>query len=207
MDQNGIPAFADMNGVFDDEVVQNRMAQIVDRQVSYGALTRGALNEMDGPVQILIDPLNRRVYAEDGTGYSAVMASSIAESQILVPESGQSGRSLTWSEVSRSGGFPATVGDPIKLLVDPTKPAKTVQSLVASIIDRISDAELANPPFVVIDQSNGNVTIAQTTAYATTVTALNALSPSPVDGIIATLSEPPAEAGETAQIFEGGEIA
>lgn len=202
IDQNGLVTLANVAGF--DAAQQNEIkGQAEQSSMSFGAIVGKILAAATAAVQIVIDTLGRKVTVDCGgpTGLLAASAAwSQAETIILTPVAGQTGRSLQFEVTSAS-----TPGSPLALaagsVVDAVRPSMTVESLVSKIT---SAAPEGVTPVILVDQDSGVVKVYRSSNGASTTARIDSRSLEGAFTARVSLSEPTV-AGEPAPLkFEGG---
>lgn len=124
-----------------------------------GDVVTDIMRELADPAFIVFDPINSRLYAttDPDTRYALDMQLQNAYTGriSLKPDSGQTGRVLTWSEDTEET-FSKTAET--NLATEPQKVARSVSALINFIYGRI---RAAHPtfvlPFCAVDQTTGEV--------------------------------------------------
>jgi hypothetical protein len=202
-DQTGIPSIvaaksADASEtLFEDVVTPQPLAE------SLSSLVRAALDKFTDEAVIIIDPLSRKVTAATGSQgalLKAAFAGGTGDAAVLSPETGQTGRSLTW-EATGIGNLSAPYDEAANAAFDAAKPRRTVEGLVAALLTGI-DYTTNALPVIMIDQAEAEVTMKVEESAGAVQTLVNAVSVAG-DQIQMALTEP--ETVTTSNlIFEGG---
>lgn len=209
MNQSGIPTIDNAAGAFESADVQNQITASETPEISIADVVDTFLAETEGDAIIIIDPKRRKVFCETGTTYLLALAGSVGtgKNSTIVPDSGQEGRSLTWTATPESG-FDADMTTGIATVVAAARPARTVNSLVASLLNAVGEVEIPegdeeHVPFVCINQEAGTVQLKSCTNRATARAALMSFQSSVTEGVSVALTEP-SDAETEPLIFEGG---
>ena len=199
IDPTGIPTVSSSIGYTDEE--KDTLISQIKSQVNFSTLLANALELNSDAQHVVIDLVDRKVYASDAAALTAT-AKGVAgiKKFTLEPEAGQTGRSLTWEKASMDVGFNATLDTELQAAIAAVKPARSVQSMVSAVIAAANAVEVA-PTGIVIDQATGQVVVLHA---ANLVGADLADDVAAGDrGAVIALSEP--ESGsETPLVFEGG---
>lgn len=195
---------------FDTEAAQNRMKGIEPTEKSFAQLVEDALREMSVAAAIIVDPVGRKVLVMSGAdlasqGLSTVIPHTVAS--VLQPETGQSGRSLTWEAGTDTGA-----GVPNKAaLIAPTdavKPARSASSLVGAVLAALGAIDPAvaeaDQPLLVVDQTEGKLHLIKPTNRATSLTNIRNRIVNAGYGVELSLTEPAGGSEAEPLIFEGG---
>lgn len=207
-DQNGLVTVEEAKGTASGREAANAFLQPTPTQWSISALVDNILPQLENAAMIVIDTAGRKIHFTDDTAKGELLLAAAIDfandaGNLFQPDSGQTGRSLTWNCLGTEGGNPDNAAS-FEAIVAPVKPRKSVASLVSAILSaKKADGSAEDvPATIVIDQDGVRV---MTNEVAKT-SALNALNLNAgVSGVL-TLSEP-ASAGTAAPLpFEGGEI-
>jgi hypothetical protein len=204
-DQNGLATVSSGSGLFSEADAQNAIRGVSVGQVSFANIVDTILREADAAMSVVIDPFNRTVYGVPAASFTEGTVIPHTLATIIKPETGQTGRSLTWEAGSDTGA-----GVPNKSLYVGTtaaaKPARSVSSEVAALLAAIPDntAE-ADQPFIHVDQSNGVIKLIKASARNTARSNLESISVA--NSVKVGLSEPEGGSSVAPLVFEGGEVA
>lgn len=203
IDATGLPSITFATADFTD-AEKNLIRDIPDPpQVSFGNIVDNILRGADNPMSIVIDTANRKIYAdmEDAYQDNIATAGGALKSVTLTPDANQTGRSLEWTCGAAANGFTSAYRDDIAGTVAAVKQSRSVASLVNAIL--AVTPETGEDPFIVVDQTAGEVKVIVAANRAAVVTALNAEPNPAAEAIKISLSEP-AAGGVEPLIFEGG---
>lgn len=211
VDQTGLVTIEPAKGTAEGRAAIEAVIVPTPAQFSFGALTRASLDALDSAAVVAVDVTNRKVYfTDDDTKGSAILTaakeSNNAAAVLLVPDSGQSGRSLTWTAVNGELG---QVGNSfltaVQGLVSAAKPRISVESLVTKLVGvQDENGGALTPSLVVVDQRTGAVWAIQQDNGG--LAAIAALTLNAGNSGQLTLSEPSADPATSPLVFEGGEI-
>lgn len=204
MDQNGYVTVVADKGSVGGRAVASEIVIPSPNQFSYAALIDGLLAGLETAAVMVIDPVARKVYFSDDAGTAAALAEAAnntdtAKRVEFTPETGQTGKSLTWEGAAAE--TPVEAADLVELS-GAVKPRRSAASMAAAILAAPGAVTptAAAARMVIVDQINGKVSAIEDNTSAAvalvTITAGNS-------GVL-QLSEP--ETPETAPklIFEGG---
>lgn len=226
----GLASFAlvDQNGeiAFDPEnTATNATATAIAETIAkpsaitdtYAGVVRKMLDNFTSAAGIIVDTVSRRIWGATGAqGNTLVDDSEIfADSQFdrvdFMPDSGQTGRALTWSRTNGSGALALSAPQLAAFdeLVTATKTKRTVESLVSAIIASLDPALFPHGGAVMIDQTGGTVSLYSHTQAGSADAMLTKLAalPNSGDKVCIYFTEPAAAgSGESPLKFEGGAV-
>lgn len=156
--------------------------------VAVGETLAGLLEHFTDPVFAVIDPNTGRVFAttdaDDKAEFLAAVASP-AYSIRLKPDTGQTGKSLTWS-VDQDNSWPLR-DETVDAFIDAVKPKRSVFALV----NKLLTPQVGQPVFLVLDQSAGTVELRRFSDAATPSAALAAVEPVGAETVGLQITQPP----------------
>lgn len=208
IDLTGIPELVAAESTATGQALASDIVTPQPLSATLPSLVRSLLDRFADDAVVIIDPNSRKVTGASG-GDGGNLGDSIAEIAgvaytSLVPDVGQSGRSLMFSK-DADGIVRADIVAAINQQVDAVKPKKTVESLVASILS--AEFNPGEPlPVIVVDQVNGKVGIYLAPNAGDTQAGVDSV-PNAGDRVQIALSEPAIPADQQPSVFEGGAIA
>lgn len=205
MDTNGVVTVDQAIGEFLGN--ETAFTQAEAPQVGISSLIRAALDGAAGEIVIMFDPVERKVFVADPAANLAGLFTADCGTAIktFTPNTGQTGRSLTWVAGDAGAGFPAGVNSTIDPLVDAADPKRTLSSLLNSLFSGVKP-EMTPNPYVVVDQNTKTVSVIESGGAGDPLTALAAMVSSAVqDAAYCTLTDQ-AGPGDNPLPFEGGAV-
>lgn len=207
IDLTGIPELVAAKSTATGQALASDIVTPQPLSATLASLVRSLLDKFADDAVVVIDPNTRKVTgASGGDGgnlFDSVAEIAGAEMTTLVPEVGQSGRSLAFSR-DADNITRADINAALDLQVDAVKPKKTVESLVASVLSQ--DFTPGAPlPVVVVDQLNGRVAVFNIPNANDAQTGVDGV-PNAGDRVQIALSEPSVPADQQPSVFEGGAI-
>ena len=177
-DQNGLVTIEAAKGTATGREAAGAFLTPTPTQWSFSSLVDNILAQLTAASVVVIDTVNRKVFfTDDPTKATALKGAADADDVenmvILNPDSGQTGRSLTWTATD-GGNFPEE-RTALENAVGAAKPRKTVASLVSSVLSARSDETdlpLDPPKLIIVDQIGQSVQC----NYTDTTAAVAALS-------------------------------
>lgn len=143
----------------------------------FSQLVRETFRQLANSATIIIDGNTSKLFATDNATTRSALLSAVSSPYRacdLVPDAGQDGVHLKWSEanlVNWTGGHEAATG----IIVDAVKPQRSAQT-VAQLLLKILLADEAIPT-IVIDQTAGKITVNIHTDPSAISSALAAVTP------------------------------
>jgi hypothetical protein len=203
-DQTGIPSIVTAKSA---SAAQTTFADVVTPQPlaeSLASLVRAALDKFTDAAVIVIDPSSRKVTAATGAQGVAIKVAAggaCGNPATIFADEGQTGRSLTYNYEDKNQ-IEASQATALEAACDAAKPRRTVEGLVSALLNSEFTAE---PPCIIVDQTNGQITVLNPTSGTSVGTAVNAVIVAG-DQIQMALTEPETTGTASALPFEGGAV-
>jgi hypothetical protein len=202
IDQNGIPEVVAAETAAGGTAIAEAVVVPATPSATFGSLVTDLLAQFEDESVIIIDANSRSVWAASGAEGIALGECAIAvaaDMATLTPDSGQTGKSLTYTATGKSN-LTSEEQAALALAIETAKPKRTIQSLVSNLLS-FDPGE--NPlPVIMVDQNDGVVYVMDDEDGDDIKTALDGRA-NEGDRLKITLSEPTTEV-VSPLIFEGG---